>query len=37
MGGVQIMVLGMIGEYVARIFEEAKARPLYIADQVVNV
>lgn len=37
MGGVQIMVLGIIGEYVARIFEEAKARPLYIVDKVVNV
>lgn len=37
MGGVQIMVLGIIGEYVARIFEEAKARPLYVVDQVANV
>ena len=37
MGGIQIMVLGIIGEYVARIFEEAKARPLYVVDQVVNV
>lgn len=36
-GGVQIMVLGIIGEYVARIFEESKARPLYVVDQVVNV
>jgi hypothetical protein len=34
---VQIMVLGIIGEYVARIFEESKARPLYVVDQVVNV
>ena len=36
-GGVQILILGVIGEYIARIFEESKGRPLYVIDEMVNV
>jgi polyisoprenyl-phosphate glycosyltransferase len=36
LGGVQLLSLGIIGQYVARIFEEAKQRPLYLISETVG-
>ncbi len=34
LGGMQLLVLGLIGEYLGRLFNESKFRPLYLLDQV---
>ena len=32
MGGIQLISLGIIGEYIARVFLETKQRPIYTID-----
>lgn len=35
-GGVQLLAIGIIGEYIARIGDDVKARPLYTIEEILN-
>ena len=37
MGGVQLAAVGLLGEYIGRIYEEVRRRPPYIVDRAVNM
>ena len=37
LGGVQLVFLGIMGEYIGRIYNEVKRRPLYIVDNKLGV
>ncbi|SVB95089.1 uncharacterized protein METZ01_LOCUS247943 [marine metagenome] len=35
--GFQVVFLGILGEYIARVFDEVRNRPYYVIDQIFNV
>ncbi len=37
LSGIQFLMMGIIGEYIAQIFQEVKHRPTYLVDRTVNV
>ena len=36
LGGIQLLCLGIIGEYIGKIYIESKARPKFIIDKFIN-
>ena len=36
-GGIQLLMLGIFGEYLGRLYMEAKRRPLFVVDSVLCV
>ena len=36
LGGVQLLFLGIVGEYIGKIYSEVKNRPRYIIQETVN-
>ena len=37
MGGIQLIAVGVLGEYIGRIYDEVRRRPMYVVDNAVNV
>jgi dolichol-phosphate mannosyltransferase len=37
LGGVQLITIGIIGEYIGKIYQEVQARPQFVIKEKVNV
>lgn len=37
LGGIQLISIGVLGEYLARIFQEVKQRPIYLIDKTYGI
>jgi len=37
MGGIQLIAVGILGEYIGRIYDEVRRRPMYVVDRADNV
>lgn len=36
LGGLQLFILGVIGEYLGRVYDETRNRPLYIVGEIIQ-
>ena len=36
LSGIQLLTIGILGEYIGRIFNETKGRPLYFIDEIME-
>jgi dolichol-phosphate mannosyltransferase len=37
LGGIQLVFIGIVGEYIYKIYSEIKGRPLYVIDKKINI
>ena len=37
LGGIQILCIGILGEYLGKVYKEVKARPRYVIEHTINV
>jgi polyisoprenyl-phosphate glycosyltransferase len=36
LGGIQLLSVGILGEYIAQIFDEVKQRPVYLVNDILD-
>ena len=37
LGGIQLIGLGLLGEYLGRVYDDVRARPIYLVGESVNL
>ncbi len=37
MGGIQLIAIGIVGEYIGRVYNESKQRPIYIIEEISGI